>query len=82
MSNDHLSNEMPTEMPTIPPNQPQTPQQIFIRNFIFSPDLLVRFDFSGKYDSRSDTKMDTLTKLLMVAIQLSNTEIKFKLWRH
>jgi len=78
MSNDHLSNEMPTEMPTIPPNQPQTPQQIFIRNFIFSPDLLVRFDFSGKYDSRSDTKMDTLTKLLMVAIQLSNTEIKLK----
>lgn len=56
----------------------QTPQQIFIRNFIFSPDLLVRFDFSGKYDGRSETKMDTMTKLLMFAIQLSNTEIKLK----
>ena len=56
----------------------QTPQQVFIRNFIFSPDLLVRFDFSGKYDGKSETKMDTLTKLLMFAIQLSNTEIKLK----
>ena len=65
--------------PPLPPPPPiQTPQQVFIRNFIFSPDLLVRFDFSGKYDSRSETKMDTLTKMLMVAIQLSNTEIKLK----
>lgn len=56
----------------------QTPQQVFIRNFIFSPDLLVRFDFSGKYDGKSATKMDTMTKLLMFAIQLSNTEIKLK----
>ena len=58
---------------------PQRPaQQIFIRNFIFSPDLLVRFDFSGKYDSRPDTKLDTIPKLLMVVVQLSNTEIKLK----
>jgi autophagy-related protein 2 len=55
-----------------------TPQQIFIRNFIFSPDLLIKFDFSGKYDKRPDNKMDKITKLLMVAIQLSNTEIKLK----
>jgi hypothetical protein len=58
--------------------QNQQPQQIFIRNFIFSPDLLIKFDFSGKYDSRSSTKMDTVTKLLMVVVQLSNTEIKLK----
>jgi len=58
--------------------QQQSPQQVFIRNFIFAPDLLVRFDFSGKYDGRSETKMDTITKLLMFAIQLSNTEIKLK----
>jgi autophagy-related protein 2 len=38
----------------------------------------VKFDFSGKYDKRPDTKMDTMTKLLMFAIQLSNTEIKLK----
>ena len=54
------------------------PQQVFIRNFIFSPDLSVKFDFSGKYDRRPANKMDTMTKLLMVAIQLSNTEIKLK----
>jgi len=58
--------------------QQQSPQQVFIRNFIFAPDLLVRFDFSGKYDGLSETKMDTITKLLMFAIQLSNTEIKLK----
>lgn len=55
-----------------------TPQQIFIRNFILAPDLFIKFDFSGKYDKRADTKMDTLTKLLMVVVQLSNTEIKLK----
>ncbi len=61
------------------PTQPsQSQQQVFIRNFIFSPDLLVKFDFSGKYDKRPDNKMDTITKLLMVVVQLSNTEIKLK----
>ena len=69
---------VPTAAPTQLPSTVQAPQQVFIRNFIFSPDLLVRFDFSGKYDGRSETKMDTLTKLLMFAIQLSNTEIKLK----
>jgi hypothetical protein len=59
--------------------QPQAPpQQIFIRNFIFSPDLLIKFDFSGKYDTRPDNKMDTFTRLLMMVVQLSNTEIKLK----
>lgn len=62
-----------------PPQQPQqSPQQVFIRNFIFSPDLLIKFDFSGKYDTRPDTKMDTFTRLLMMVVQLSNTEIKLK----
>ena len=53
-------------------------QQIFIRNFIFSPDLLIRFDFAGKYDSRTDNKLDTLTNILLIMVQLSNTEIKLK----
>ena len=64
-----------------PPQQQQPqapPQQIFIRNFIFSPDLLIKFDFSGKYDTRPDNKMDTFTRLLMMVVQLSNTEIKLK----
>nr|AWV66721.1 autophagy-related protein 2 [Brachionus calyciflorus] len=68
----------PIETPNSPNlNSPQQ-QQIFIRNFILAPDLLIKFDFSGKYDKRPDTKMDTLTKLLMVVVQLSNTEIKLK----
>jgi autophagy-related protein 2 len=53
-------------------------QKIFIRNFIFSPDLLIRFDFSGKYDNRTDNKLDTLTNILLILVQLSNTEIKLK----
>nr|AWV66695.1 autophagy-related protein 2 [Brachionus koreanus] len=65
---------------SLPPSETpvQPTQQIFIRNFILAPDLFIKFDFSGKYDKRSDTKMDTLTKLLMVVVQLSNTEIKLK----
>nr|AWV66646.1 autophagy-related protein 2 [Brachionus rotundiformis] len=62
---------------TRPAAQPKG-QQVFIRNFILVPDLFIKFDFSGKYDKRPDTKMDTLTKLLMVVVQLSNTEIKLK----
>jgi hypothetical protein len=73
------SSQTPTQPTTYPSleHQQQT-QQIFIRNFIFSPDLLIKFDFSGKYDKRSEIKMDTITKLLMVVVQLSNTEIKLK----
>ncbi|RNA22130.1 autophagy-related 2 -like protein, partial [Brachionus plicatilis] len=59
-------------------SQTQSPPQIYIRNFILAPDLFIKFDFSGKYDKRPDTKMDTLTKLLMVVVQLSNTELKLK----
>jgi autophagy-related protein 2 len=62
---------------TVPQAQ-QQPQQIFIKNFIFSPDLFIRFDFSGKYDKRTDRKLDRLTNLLMFMVQLSNTEIKLK----
>ena len=58
--------------------QQQPPPQIFIRNFIFSPDLLIRFDLSGKYDKRPDTKMDLATRLLMRFVQLHNTDIKLK----
>ena len=47
---------------------------ILFKKFIFSPDLLIRFDFTGKYDNNSDSS--SITKLLMPAVQLSNTEIK------
>lgn len=63
-------------LPIATPSSP--PQQCFIRNFIFSPDLLIKFDFSGKYDTRPDNKMDRFTRLLMMVVQLSNTEIKLK----
>ncbi len=49
---------------------------ILFKKFIFSPDLLIRFDFTGKYDNNSDSS--SITKLLMPAVQLSNTEIKLK----
>lgn len=50
--------------------------KILFKKFIFSPDLLIRFDFTGKYDNNSDSS--SITKLLMPAVQLSNTEIKLK----
>lgn len=74
-SSEHPS---PFSSPSNPSGDSTGSQQIFIRNFIFSPDLLIKFDFSGKYDNRPGNKLDTVTKLLMVVVQLSNTEIKLK----
>jgi hypothetical protein len=74
--NQQQQQALPSSQPSQQPQQ--SPQQVFIRNFIFSPDLLIKFDFSGKYDTRPDTKMDTFTRLLMMVVHLSNTEIKLK----
>jgi autophagy-related protein 2 len=73
----HATTTATGQQQTTTPPQP-IPKQIFIKNFIFSPDLFIRFDFSGKYDKRTDRKLDRLTNLLMFMVQLSNTEIKLK----
>ena len=58
--------------------QPKKNSHFLLRRFLFAPDLIIRFDFAGKYDFSSIDSTSKLARLLLPAVQLSNTEIKLK----
>lgn len=62
-----------------PSTSPKTEQRIYIKNFIFAPDLLIRFDVNGKYDKRPNSQLGNLANILiMLTVHFSNTEIILK----
>jgi hypothetical protein len=67
-----------SQLQTFKEQELKTKPNILIRRFIFAPDLIIRFDFAGKCDFSSIDSTSKLARLLLPAVQLSNTEIKLK----
>lgn len=72
---DQIPAETPLEAPPRPARNRIEQKDIFIRSFVFAPDLPIRVDYSAKY---LDLTQGALTGLLSGLASLNNSELNLK----
>ncbi|TRY61083.1 hypothetical protein TCAL_14969 [Tigriopus californicus] len=72
---EHIPAGTPLEAPPRPARNRMEQKDIFIRSFVFAPDLPIRVDYSAKY---LDLTQGALTGLLSGLASLNNSELSLK----